>query len=94
MLLFAFLSVCPILFHHLDLIVKLIGCCFVFLHSSLLLISIISITGGTDEDIKARKRKAQQAFAMLKPVWRSTTLRTSTKLRLFFLGDSILRPVL
>jgi hypothetical protein len=44
--------------------------------------SIISITGGTDEDIKARKRKAQQAFAMLKPVWRSTTLRTSTKLRL------------
>jgi hypothetical protein len=35
--------------------------------------SIISTTGGTDEDIKARKRKAQQAFAMLKPVWRSTT---------------------
>jgi hypothetical protein len=24
--------------------------------------SIISTTGGTDEDIKARKRKAQQAF--------------------------------
>ncbi|XP_056017339.1 uncharacterized protein LOC130053791 [Ostrea edulis] len=45
--------------------------------------SIISTTGGTDEDIKARKRKAQQAFAMLKPVWRNTTLRTSTKLRLF-----------
>ena len=40
--------------------------------------SIISITGGTDEDIKARKRKAQQAFAMLKSVWRSTTLRIST----------------
>ena len=37
MLLFAFLSVCPIHFHRLDLIVKLIGCCFVFLHSSLLL---------------------------------------------------------
>ena len=45
--------------------------------------SIISTTGGTDEDIKARKRKTQQAFAMLNPVWRSTTLRTSTKLRLF-----------
>ena len=44
--------------------------------------SIINITGGTDEDIKARKRKAQQAFAMLKSVWRSTTLRISTKLRL------------
>jgi hypothetical protein len=35
--LFAFLSVCPIHFHRLDLIVKLICCCFVFLHSSLLL---------------------------------------------------------
>ena len=45
--------------------------------------SIISTTRGTEEGIKARKRKAQQAFAMLKPVWRSTTLRTSTKLRLF-----------
>jgi hypothetical protein len=45
--------------------------------------SIISTTGRTDEDIKARKRKAQQTFAMLKLVWRSTTLRTSTKLRLF-----------
>ena len=45
--------------------------------------SIISTTGGTDEDIKAQKRKGQQAFTMLKPVWRSTTLRTSTKLRLF-----------
>jgi hypothetical protein len=44
---------------------------------------MISTTGGADENIKARKRKAQQAFAMLKPVWRSTTFRTSTKLRLF-----------
>jgi hypothetical protein len=52
--------------------------------------SIISITGGTDEDIKARKRKAQQAFAMLKPVWRSTTLRTSTKLRLFLICNVVL----
>ena len=45
--------------------------------------SIIITTGGTDEDIKARKRKAQQTFAMRKPVWRGTTLRTSSKLRLF-----------
>ena len=37
MLLFAFLSVCHIHFHRLVLIVKLIGCCFVFLYSSLLL---------------------------------------------------------
>jgi len=28
-------------------------------------------TGGTDEDIAARRKKAQQAFAMLTPVWRS-----------------------
>lgn len=45
--------------------------------------SIISTTGGTDEDIKARKRKAQQAFAMLRPVWRSNSLRTNTKIKLF-----------
>lgn len=30
--------------------------------------SVISKTGGTDEDIKARISKARQAFAMLKPV--------------------------
>ena len=33
--------------------------------------SIVSTTGGTDEDITARKKKAQQAFSILKPVWRS-----------------------
>ena len=27
--------------------------------------SVVSTTGGTDEDIAARKRKAQQAFSML-----------------------------
>ena len=31
--------------------------------------SIISETGGTDEDITARTRKAQSAFSMLMPVW-------------------------
>ena len=30
-----------------------------------------------------RKRKAQQAFAILKPVWRCKSLSTSTKLRIF-----------
>ena len=44
MLLFAFLSVCPIHFHRLDLIVKLIGCCFVFHHSSLLLLVSCHLT--------------------------------------------------
>ena len=28
--------------------------------------SIVSSTGGTEEDIKARRKKAQQAFAMLR----------------------------
>ena len=37
--------------------------------------SIASNKGGTDEDI--------QAFAMLRPIWRSTTLTTKTKLRVF-----------
>ena len=35
---------------------------FVYLDSK------ISQTGGTDEDIKARLKKARQAFAMLRPV--------------------------
>ena len=30
--------------------------------------SIVSTTGRTDEDITARKKKAQQAFSILKPV--------------------------
>nr|XP_034338546.1 uncharacterized protein LOC117692963 [Crassostrea gigas] len=45
--------------------------------------SIISRTGGSDEDINARISKARQAFAMLKPVWSSTTLNESTKIRIF-----------
>ncbi len=45
--------------------------------------SVISTTGGTDEEILARKKKAQQAFAILKPIWRSKVLRTSTKIRIF-----------
>ena len=45
--------------------------------------SVVSKTGGTDEDIKARIRKAQQAFAVLRPVWKSTAISTKTKLRLF-----------
>ena len=40
-------------------------------------------TGGTDEDIAARRKKAQQAFAMLTPVWRGKDLRTATKIRIF-----------
>ena len=45
--------------------------------------SIVSKRGGTDEDIQARIGKARQAFAMLRPIWRSTALTTKTKLRVF-----------
>ena len=36
----------------------------------------ISKTGVTDEDIKARVKKARQAFAILRPVWRATASPT------------------
>ena len=45
--------------------------------------SIISKTGGADEDIKTRICKARSAFAALKPVWKNENLSTHTKLRLF-----------
>ncbi|VDI73809.1 Hypothetical predicted protein [Mytilus galloprovincialis] len=45
--------------------------------------NVISTSGGTDVDIQSRKRKAQQVFAILKPVWRSKALRTNTKIRIF-----------
>ena len=40
-------------------------------------------TGGTDEDMKTRIKKAQQAFATLRPVWKSTAISVKTKLRVF-----------
>ena len=45
--------------------------------------SIVSKKRGTDEDIQARIGKVRQAFAMLRPIWRSTALTTKTKLRVF-----------
>ena len=45
--------------------------------------SIVSKKGGTDEDIQAGIGKARQAFAMLRPIWRSMALTTKTKLRVF-----------
>ena len=44
--------------------------------------SVMSRTGGTDEDMAARRKKAQQAFSMLTPVWRSKDLRAATKIRI------------
>ena len=45
--------------------------------------SILSETGGSDEDIRARIGKARHAFVTLKPVWRNRNIRLNTKLRLF-----------
>ncbi|CAG2187214.1 unnamed protein product [Mytilus edulis] len=40
--------------------------------------SIMDRTGGTDADIRTRISKARQAFAMLKPVWKSTAFTENT----------------
>jgi len=45
--------------------------------------SIIDNTGGTEEDIKARIRKAQTAFSALNKIWHSTTYSTHTRLPIF-----------
>jgi len=45
--------------------------------------SIIDNTRGTEEDIKARIRKAQTAFSALNKIWHSTTYSMQTKLRIF-----------
>ena len=45
--------------------------------------SIVSRKGGTEEDIQPRIGKARQVFAMLRPIWRSTSLTTGTKLSVF-----------
>jgi len=45
--------------------------------------SIIDNTGGTEEDIKDRIRKAQTAFSTLNKIWHSTRYSKQTKLRIF-----------
>jgi hypothetical protein len=45
--------------------------------------SVLSATGGSYEDIKTRIGKARYAFNTLRPVWRSTSLSTHSKLRIF-----------
>ena len=45
--------------------------------------SIVSCTGGREKDIKARRKKVQQAFAMLRPVWRCKALRMKAKIQIF-----------
>jgi len=43
----------------------------------------VSESGGTEEDIVARIRKAQQAFATLRSVWKSRVISLNTKLGIF-----------
>ena len=45
--------------------------------------SVVDRQGGTDQDVKARTGKARAAFVMLKNIWASTEIRTTTKLRIF-----------
>jgi len=45
--------------------------------------SIVSQSGGTDDDIKVRIHKARFAFNTLRTVWRSKSIHLSTKLKLF-----------
>ena len=45
--------------------------------------SVIAQSGGAEEDVEARIRKAQTAFSMLNTVWRSNLIRRKTKLRIF-----------
>ena len=45
--------------------------------------SLVSKTGGAEEDVEARVRKAQLAFITLNPVWRSPVIRSKTKLKIF-----------
>ena len=44
--------------------------------------SVVSESGGTKEDIVASIRKAQQAFATLRSVWKSRAISLNTKLRI------------
>ena len=45
--------------------------------------SIVSDTGGTEEDVKSRKRSAQYMFTTLKPIWRSKAISLKTKLKIY-----------
>ena len=45
--------------------------------------SVVDKSGGTDADVKTRIGKARSAYNMLKEVWNSREIGTSTKVRLF-----------
>ena len=45
--------------------------------------SLVTQSGGAEEDVESRIKKAQNAFVMLNRVWRSNIIKTSTKLKFF-----------
>ena len=45
--------------------------------------SMLTVDGGTDEDIKTRIGKAQGTFTTLKTLWNSRVISTKTKLKIF-----------
>lgn len=45
--------------------------------------SIISSSGGSNEDIKSRLSKAKSAFGMLSSIWQSTAISRDTKIKIF-----------
>ena len=45
--------------------------------------SLITTTGGTEEDVEARCSREQAAFCILRPVWRSKCISLWKKLRIF-----------
>ncbi|CAH8866485.1 unnamed protein product [Trichobilharzia szidati] len=45
--------------------------------------SIVSTTGGTDEDVKSRIGKVRNTFINLKPIWKSSSLTINNKIRIF-----------
>jgi hypothetical protein len=45
--------------------------------------SKVNIRGGVEDDVKARIGKARALFGMLSKIWKSTTLSTATKLKIF-----------
>ena len=45
--------------------------------------SVVTPTGGTEEDINSRINKARAAFSQLNKIWTSNTIRLKTKLKIF-----------
>ena len=45
--------------------------------------SVVSICGGTEEDVTAPLGRARSAFAQLKPVWISNAYSRANKLRIY-----------